>query len=90
MKASYAEVIIQNTNNEYKNVCTRFEDCDPFSDFMYEILNDTFSFRVKEVAAGTLSEIAYSANRFHAQRLIEEIISTGIEPIIEDILKGDK
>ncbi|MFH4906295.1 kinase, partial [Staphylococcus cohnii] len=68
----------------------RFEDCDPFSDFMYEILNDTFSFRVKEVAAGTLSEIAYSAKRFHAQRLIEEIISTGIEPIIEDILKGDK
>ncbi|MEB7675011.1 protein kinase [Staphylococcus equorum] len=89
-KDSYAEVIIQNINNEYKNLCKRFEDCDPFSDFMYEILNDTFSFRVNEIAAITLNEIAYSANRFHAQRLVEDIISIGVEPIIEDILKGDK
>ncbi|HAR6206971.1 protein kinase [Staphylococcus pseudintermedius] len=89
-KDSYAEVIIQNINKKYKNICKRFEDCDPFSDFMYEILTDTFSYRVKEIAAITLNEIAYSANRFHAQRLIKDIISIGIEPIIEDILKGDK
>jgi len=89
-KDSYAEVIIQNINKEYKNICKRFEDCDPFSDFMYEILTDTFSYRVREIAAITLNEIAYSANRFHAQRLIKDIISIGIEPIIEDILKGDK
>lgn len=89
-KDSYAEVIIQNINKKYKNICKRFEDCDPFSDFMYEILTDTFSYRVKEIAAITLNEIAYSANRFHAQRLIEDIIAIGVEPIIEDVLKGDK
>ncbi|MGJ5912124.1 protein kinase domain-containing protein [Staphylococcus equorum] len=89
-KDSYAEVIIQNINKEYKNICKRFEDCDPFSDFMYEILTDTFSYRVKEIAAITLNEIAYSVNRFHAQRLIEDIIAIGVEPIIEDVLKGDK
>lgn len=54
-KDSYAEVIIQNINKEYKNICKRFEDCDPFSDFMYEILTDTFSYRVKEIAAITLN-----------------------------------
>lgn len=89
-KYTYAEVVIQNINSEYKNICKHFEDCDPFSDFMYEILNDSFSFRVKEIAAFILNEIAYSVNRFHAQRLIKDIISAGIEPIIEDILKGDK
>lgn len=88
-KDSYAEVIIQNINKKYKNICKRFEDCDPFSDFMYEILTDTFSYRVKEIAAITLNEIAYSANRFHAQRLIEDIIAIGVEPIIEDVLKGN-
>lgn len=57
---------------------------------MYEILKDRFSFRVKEIAAIILNEIAYSFNRYHAQGLIKDIISIGIEPIIEDILKGDK
>jgi len=53
-------------------------------------LKDSFSFRVKEIATIILNEIAYSVNRYHAQRLIKDIISIGIKPIIEDILKGDK
>ncbi|HCW3604099.1 TPA: protein kinase domain-containing protein [Staphylococcus aureus] len=89
-KESYSEGVIQNINNEYKTACKQFEDYDPFSDFMDEILKDRFSFRVKEIAAIILNEIAYSVNRYHAQRLIKDIISIGIEPIIEDILKGDK
>ncbi|WP_148249484.1 protein kinase domain-containing protein, partial [Staphylococcus aureus] len=89
-KDSYAEVAIQNINSEYKKICKNFEDYDPFSNFMYEILKDRFSFRVKEIAAIILNEIAYSFNRYHAQGLIKDIISIGIEPIIEDILKGDK
>lgn len=89
-KDSYAEVAIQNINSEYKKICKNFEDYDPFSNFMYEILKDRFSFRVKEIASIILNEIAYSFNRYHAQGLIKDIISIGIEPIIEDILKGDK
>lgn len=89
-KESYSEGVIQNINNEYKTACKQFEDYDPFSDFMDEILKDRFSFRVKEIVGIILNEIAYSVNRYHAQRLIKDIISIGIEPIIEDILKGDK
>lgn len=57
-KESYAEVLIKNINNEYKTICKRFEDFDPFSDFMCEILNDNFSYRVKEIAAIILNDIA--------------------------------
>lgn len=85
-KDSYAEVVISNINNEYKNICKRFEDYDPFSDFMYKILNDNFSFRVKEIASIILNNIAYSVNRFHARSLIDDILASGVEPIIEDIL----
>ncbi|WP_274314439.1 hypothetical protein [Staphylococcus hyicus] len=56
-------------------------------EFMYEILNDRFSYRVKEMAAIILNEIAYSVNRFHAQGLIGNLIKNGIEPMIEDILE---
>lgn len=88
-KDKYAEVVIQNVKNEYKSICKRFEDYDPFSDFMYEILKESFSFRVKERAAVILNDIAYSVNRFHAQGLIGNLIKNGIEPMIEDILEGN-
>ncbi|MDO5376385.1 MAG: protein kinase [Staphylococcus rostri] len=86
VKDNYAETVIQHIDDEYENTCQRFENYDVFADFMYEILSQSFSFRVNEIAAKILNRIAYDVNRFYAQRLAQKLIKEGVEPIIENIL----
>ena len=46
-----------------------------------------FDFIIKESACRILKYIADQVNRFHAQDLIERILSEGIEPLLEELLK---
>ena len=43
---------------------------------------------VKEIAANILRYVAWDVNRFNAQHLVENIINGGIEPMLEDIIRG--
>jgi len=73
----------------YEETCQRFEDYDNFSSLCNSILRERFQYVVKEVAAEILNAIAIDVNRFHAQRLIDNLLDWGIEPMLGDILKYD-
>lgn len=64
-----------------------FESYDPVADFAFSILQDDFSYLTKEKSAKILSYIAFSVNRFSSQRMIQNLIERGIDPLIEDILQ---
>ena len=83
-----AQYIIQSIEQSFRDVCGRsFEANDPFASFAFRVLKGNFSFVVKEIAATILRYVAWDVNRFSAQHMVEELISTGIEPMIEDIIK---
>lgn len=66
-----------------------FTEFDPFASFSYDILREQtspFSFTVNEIAAKILRYIAKDVNRFSAQDMIDNLISKGLEPMIEEIL----
>ena len=91
MKSSedQAQHIIQSVEQSYQDVCYgSFEANDPFADFAAAVIKSDFPFVVKEIAASILHYIAWNVNRFHAQRLIENLISNGIEPLLEESLHG--
>ncbi|THD14661.1 hypothetical protein CI793_14540 [Anoxybacillus ayderensis] len=80
--------IITKIYDHFEDVCKTYESNDPFAILAYLILLDRFSFVTNQKAAYILSHIAYSVNRFHAQRLIDDLIAKGVEPLIEEILRG--
>lgn len=83
-----AQHIIQSIEKSFRDVCGRsFEANDPFAAFAAQVISSDFSFVVKEVAATILRHVAWEVNRFSAQRLVERIIRTGVDPILEDIIK---
>lgn len=84
----HANHTIQLIDANYVRVLKRFEHADPFATLAYMILNETFSYTVKEVAAKILRHVAYTVGRFNAQSKIGNLISNGVEPIIEEILEG--
>lgn len=91
MKTSddHAQHIIQSVDESFRDVCGRsFEANDPFAVFASEVLSGPFPFVVKEIAANILHYVAWDVNRFSAQHLVEEIIDEGIEPMLEDIIRG--
>ncbi|TDX42300.1 protein kinase-like protein [Halanaerobium congolense] len=67
--------------------CSRYEHHDKFSSIAKNIIKAKFPFVSKEIAAKVLNYNANEVNRFHAQRIIEELIDKGVEPLIEDILE---
>ncbi len=86
---THAQHIVQSVENTYDQVCYGvFNAYDPFANFAYCVLNENFSFVIKEYAANILHYISRNINRFGAQRLEEEILKKGLEPLIEDILKS--
>ncbi len=90
MKTSeeHAQHIIQSIEGTFRNACGRsFEAHDVFAYFADKVLLDNFSFVVKETAATILRYVAWDVNRFSAQRLITNLINTGIEPMLEDELR---
>lgn len=83
---SHAQHIIQSIDKTYQSICGTFADYDPFARFAYNILQDNFPYVVKEIAANILRYVATDVNRFSAQRLIDSLKRSGLEPMLEDIL----
>lgn len=83
-----AQHIIQSIEQSFRDVCGRsYEANDPFASFAARVISGDFSFVVKEVASTILRYVAWDVNRFSAQRLVERIIRTGVDPLLEEILK---
>ena len=82
-----SEFLIHSIEDKYRDVCVSFNSYDGISIFVYEVIKGDFDFITKESACRILKYIADQVNRFHAQRLIENLISQGIDPLLEDILK---
>jgi serine/threonine protein kinase len=86
---SHAQHIIQSIDQSYKTVCGRsFEAYDTYSAFAKKILSGNYAFVVKEIAANILRFVAWDVNRFSAQRMVEDILSEEIEPLLEEIVRG--
>lgn len=84
---NHALHVIQSLDKTYQEVCGRsFEAYDSFANFAYNVLKDSFPFVVKETAANILRFVATCVNRFSAQHMVQELITEGLEPMIEDIL----
>lgn len=80
--------IVQLIDSVFREECKTYESYDPIASFTYAVLQEHFCFTINETAASILRYIAFDVNRFSAQRLVEVIINQGVEPLIEDILKG--
>ena len=86
---THAQHIVQSVENTYDQVCCGvFNAYDPFANFAYCVLDENFPFVIKEYAANILHYISRNINRFGAQRLEEELLKKGLDPLIEDILKS--
>lgn len=84
-----AQHVIQSVEKSFRDVCGRsYEANDPFALFASKVLSGPFPFVVKEIAANILHHVAWEVNRFSAQHLVESIIDDGIEPMLEDIIRG--
>lgn len=82
-----AQSIIQGIDNEFRGIYMRFENYDIFAKLSYKILLDqSFSFPAKELAAGILRYVAVDANRFSAQRLIQNLTDSNIDPNLVELL----
>ena len=81
---------LQSLNENKSSVVSRFEDADAFGRLGYRILNDdsrVYPYESKEEAARLLHWAAWSANRFNMQDKIDELIDSGIDPTIEELLE---
>lgn len=86
---NHANDVILSINKYYEHLCNKFENFDSIANLMYLVLQEnSLPYVVKELAARILVYIAYTVNRFFAQRLIESLQSKGIEPLLEEILTG--
>ena len=84
-----AQYVIQSIEQSFRDVCGKsFEANDPFASFAVRVLKSESSFVVKEIAATILRYVAWDVNRFSAQHMVEDLISSGIEPMLEDIIKS--
>lgn len=84
----HAQYIIQSIDKSYQSICGRsFEAYDVYASFAYDVLQGDYEFVVKEIASNVLSYVAWDINRFSAQHMVEELISGGIEPMLEDIIR---
>lgn len=85
---SHAQHIIQSIEQSFRDVCGRsFVAYDPFAAFAHAVLAGNYSFVVKEIAATILRFVAWDVNRFSAQHLVDDLISSGIDPMLEDIIR---
>ena len=83
-----AQHIIQSIEKSFRDVCGRsFEAYDPFASFAVKVLKGDFSFVTKEIAATILRYVAWDVNRFSAQHMVEDLLSSGIEPMLEDSIR---
>ena len=84
-----AQHVIQSIDQSFRDVCGRsFEAYDPFATFATSVLRGQFTYIVKEIAANILRYVAWDVNRFSAQHLVENLISQGMDPTLEDIIRN--
>lgn len=84
----HAQYIIQSIDKSYQMVCGReFKAYDVYASFTYEVMQRNYEFVVKEIASNILRYIAWDVNRFSAQHMVENLISSGIEPMLEEIIR---
>lgn len=83
-----AQHIIQSIEQSFRDVCGRsFEANDPFASFAVRVIKDEFPFVVKEIAATILRYVAWDVNRFSAQHMVRDLLSSGLDPMLGDIIK---
>ena len=68
--------------------CKTWGDHDVFADIAEAIVLSKAAFDIKERACQTLSYIAWTVGRFHAQHLIEGMVAAGVDPMLEDLLSA--
>lgn len=84
----HAQYIIQSIDNSYQSVCGRsFEAYDVYASFAYAVIQRAYEFVVKEIASNILRYIAWDVNRFSAQHMVNNLINSGIEPMLEEIIQ---
>ncbi|GHU42082.1 protein kinase [Bacilli bacterium] len=87
----HAQHVIQSIESGYveatKGIFTAF---DPFASFADDVLvaQPPFSFTINEIAAKILRYVAKDVNRFNAQRKVDNLLTQGLEPMIEEILEN--
>ena len=85
----HAQHIVQAVEQSFRNVCDgAFAAYDPFASFSYRIIKANYSYVVKEIAASILRYVAQDVNRFSAQHLVDDLISAGIDPLLEELLRN--
>ncbi|WNZ91378.1 serine/threonine-protein kinase [Streptococcus iniae] len=84
-----AQFLMQKTFPSMKEVATSFSSNDIFASLAFDVLKDErFDYLSKEIVARILYYVAREVNRFYAQRLIEDLKRSSIEPMLENILDG--
>lgn len=68
--------------------CKTWGDYDAFADIAEAIVPSKAAFDIKERACQTLSYIAWTVGRFHAQHLIVGMVAAGVDPMLEDLLSA--
>lgn len=85
---SNAAFVMDAIDHGMTQVCKTWEDHDVFADIAKSIIISKAPYDIREHACQTLSYIARRINCFHAQHLIEDIIASGIDPMLEDLLNN--
>ena len=81
--------IVNQLAEEYTQNRLKWEDYDKIADFMFKVVNNmNFSFAIREIAANVINYVAKSINRFGIQEKVNKLISEGVEPLIEEILRS--
>ena len=82
-----AQHVIDLVKSNYKIACKSYESYDSIAYLSEYLLGLNIDFEYKEKCCLILHDIAYNVNRFSIQRLIDKIITSGIDILLEDILK---
>lgn len=81
--------IVNELSEEYLLHRLKWENYDKVANFMLRIINNmSFSYPVREIAAKVIKYVAIDLNRYGIQNKVKKIIEEGVEPLIEEILKG--
>lgn len=68
--------------------CKTWGDHDAFADIAEAIVLSKAASDIKERACQTLSYIAWTVGRLHAQHLIEGMVAAGVDQMLEDLLSA--
>lgn len=82
--------LLESLNDNCGNVVSTFEQADLFGSIGYLILKDRqaiYPYESKVAAANLMKWAAWSVNRYNMQDKVQELIDSGIDPTLEEILE---